>query len=725
MINDPILSDLNPAQLEAVLSTEGPLLVLAGAGSGKTRVITRRIAYLIGRKGVSPGEILAVTFTNKAAGEMKRRVSALLQLGSGVWGLGSGVWVGTFHATCVRILRRHAHEIGLPNSFLIYDEGDQLALLRECLKELDLSEKALNPRMLASRISRAKAELLGPSEYALVANDFLEERVAKLYRLYQERLRRLQALDFDDLLGMTVLLFEERPEVLRAYQVLWRYLMVDEYQDTNPAQYRLIHLLAGAHRNLCAVGDDDQAIYGFRGADLSNILDFERDYPGCKVIRLEQNYRSTQRILDAAGSVIAHNLGRKGKRLWTANGEGERILVYQAEDEEDEARFIAERIKTLSVVFGRGYDEMAVFYRVNAQSRALEEAFRRFQIPYVIVGGLRFYERREIKDMLAYLRLIANPGDEASLRRIINVPPRGIGEGTLEHLTGIARAERISLWEACSRAVEGRRLPKKPHRALRELFQLIERYRETLQLPIPPSVPDLLLGLMKETGYVDHLMAEGTPEAQARMENLRELVAAAQAFDEESEDKGLQAYLDSVALLSDADEYREGQGAVTLMTLHMAKGLEFPIVFICGMEEGIFPHIRSMTDEGELEEERRLCYVGMTRAKERLHLTLAARRRLYKEAGRSLPSRFLEEIPPALIERVGSMGSGPPLERPAPAHEPFVDHLRPGMRVRHPEWGIGIVRERIGQGEDLKVTVAFPGLGVKKLLARYANLEQA
>ncbi|MBI3990146.1 MAG: UvrD-helicase domain-containing protein, partial [candidate division NC10 bacterium] len=476
MTNDPILADLNPEQLEAVVSTEGPLLVLAGAGSGKTRVITRRIAYLIGRKEVSPGQILAVTFTNKAAGEMKRRVSILLQQD------GLNVWVGTFHATCVRILRRHAQGIGLPNSFVIYDERDQLVLIRECLKELDLSEKTINPRMIASRISRAKAELLGPSEYAMGANDFLEERVAKIYRLYQEKLRRLHALDFDDLLMMTALLFEERPEVLRSYQDLWRYLMVDEYQDTNPAQYRLIHLLAKAHRNLCVVGDDDQAIYGFRGADLSNILDFERDYPGCKVIRLEQNYRSTQRILDAAGSVIAHNLGRKGKRLWTENGEGERITVYQAEDEEDEARFISEMIKTLSVVDGRSYDEVAIFYRVNAQSRALEEAFRRFLIPYVIVGGLRFYERKEIKDMLAYLRLIANPDDEASLRRIINVPPRGIGEGTLEHLLGIARTGRISLWEACSQAVEEKRLPRKPRKALEEFCRLIERFRARMEI---------------------------------------------------------------------------------------------------------------------------------------------------------------------------------------------------------------------------------------------------
>ena len=739
-MNDPILHDLNREQEEAVLHTEGPLLVLAGAGSGKTRVITRRIAYLIGRLDVKPWQILALSFTNKAAEEMKKRVEVLLQQD------GLSVWIGTFHSTCAKILRKHAAQLGLPASFLILDEADQISLIKECLKELDLSEKSLHPRMVRIRIGKAKAGLLGPAEYALGVTDFTEERVAHIFRLYQEKLRRSSALDFDDLLLQTAVLFERGPSILRSYQELWRYILVDEYQDTNPAQYRLIRLLTSSHQNLCVVGDDDQSIYGFRGADLSNILDFERDYPGCRIIRLEQNYRSTKRILEAASGVIAHNVGRKGKRLWTQNGEGEPLVFFQAQDGEEEAHFIAEAIASLAAEEGRSFDDFAVFYRTNAQSRALEDALRRRLIPYVIVGGLRFYERKEVKDILAYLRVIANPSDEVSLKRIFNVPPRGIGKATWEELLGFARSEGISLWEACRRlvlspsaslrinsvegaalseakgAVEKTFLPKKARRALGDLIQLIERYR-TLPLPL---LSDLILDILKETGYEEELLREGTPEAQARLENLEELASAAQEFLERSEDKSLQAFLDQVALITSADEFHEEQGAVALMTLHMAKGLEFPIVFMSGMEEGIFPHAWAMASDNELEEERRLCYVGMTRAKERLYLTTALKRRV--RGGFGLPSRFLEEIPKDLI-------APPPLPSPSKGEgwvgvdsrpeEPFVDHLRPGMRVKHPEWGIGVVRERHGSGEDLKVVVSFPGVGTKKLAAKYAELERA
>lgn len=721
MNGDPILADLNPEQVDAVISTEGPLLVLAGAGSGKTRVITRRIAYLIGRLDVKPWQILAVTFTNKAAEEMRRRVEALLERD------GLSVWMGTFHATAARILRKHAPQLGFTNSFLIHDESDQLALIKECLRELDLSERTLHPKAIAFRIGRAKAELQGPAEYALSVTDYVEEQTARVYRLYQEKLRRSNAMDFDDLLMAASLLFEERSDILRLYQDFWRYILVDEYQDTNQAQYRLVRLLAQAHRNLCVVGDDDQSIYGFRGANLSNILDFERDYPGCTVIRLEQNYRSTQRILNAASHVIAHNRGRKGKQLWTANEGGERIVLYQARDEEEEAAFIAEAIESLALREGRSFDDFAIFYRTNAQSRALEEACGRKFIPYVVVGGLRFYERKEVKDLLAYLRFILNPHDSVSLRRIINVPHRGIGEGTVEKLEGLAQAAGISLWEACGRAVEEKLLPGRQRRSLERLYHLIERYRSQGF----PSVPDLLLDLLKETGYIDSLIAQGTPEALGRLENLKELVVAAQAFHERSEEKSLQAFLDGVALMAGIDEFREGRGAVALMTLHMAKGLEFPVVFISGMEEGLFPHAWALTDDSELEEERRLFYVGMTRAKERLYLTAALKRQL-RGQGFGLPSRFLEEIPPDLLEVKGSGAGGHgsvgesvrelsavSFQQP----EPFVDNLRVGMKVRHPEWGVGVVKERIGSGQGLKVVVSFQRVGRKRLAAKHANLE--
>ena len=735
---DAILADLNPKQEEAVLHTEGPLLVLAGAGSGKTRVITRRIAYLIGCCGVPPWNILAVTFTNKAADEMKRRVADLLGQASSEPGRRDvmGVWVGTFHSTCVRILRKHGGALGLKSSFVIYDEADQLSLMRDCLRALDLSEQALNPRAVLSRISRAKNELLSHEEYALGANDLMEERTAKLYRIYQERLEGWQALDFDDLLMQTVRLFERHPEVLAAYRDLWRYILVDEYQDTNHAQYRLIHLLAGARGNLCVVGDDDQSIYKWRGADLNNILDFERDHPGCAVVRLEQNYRSTQQILAGAGGVVAHNAGRKGKTLWTDNDVGEPVVLYRALDEADEALFTVRSIRSQVADQGAGYDDYAIFYRTNAQSRILEDALRQALIPHVIVGGLRFYERKEIKDLLAYLRWIVNPADIVSFKRIVNAPARGIGPTTVAKLERLAMQEACTIWEACERAVREKLLAPRQRAAMDGLLRLIEEARATSEV-VP--LPELITELTTASGYSEELQAERTPEAQSRLENLKELVTAAQEF-VESHQEGLQGFLDSVALIANIDQYAEGRGNVTLMTLHMAKGLEFPTVFMAGMEEGIFPHAFSMTDEQELEEERRLCYVGMTRAKRRLYLTSARQRRLYGSKSFNIPSRFLDEIPPEVLEVQDRWGSESLATSHATAEGPsiygrssmnyefegdvaFVDRLHPGVRVRHPDWGVGVIRERSGSGDSLKVIVRFNGVGEKKLLVKYAQLE--
>ncbi len=728
MSSEACLIDLNPPQREAVLHTEGPLLILAGAGSGKTRVITHRIAYLIGECHIRPWNVLAVTFTNKAAEEMRERVARLL----GAEGV--NVWVGTFHATCVKILRKNAQHLDLRSSFVIYDEGDQLALLRGCLKELDLGERVIHPRVVRAKISRAKNDLLTPAGFASQAADYLEERVARIYYRYQAALQRNGALDFDDLLMETVRLFVERPLILSAYQELWRYLMVDEYQDTNHAQYRLIRLLAERHQNLAVVGDDDQSIYRWRGADLANILDFERDYPSCKVIRLEQNYRSTQRILEAASSVIARNRGRKVKRLWTENEVGKLVGFCHARDEGDEATFIMETIRHLAVQEGYDFDDFAVFYRVNAQSRVLEDALRRAVVPYAIVGGLRFYERKEIRDLVAYLRLIANPADSVSFLRVVNVPARGIGRGTLDRVSELAAARGLSLWEACREIEKEGFLAARQMKALLEFQALIERFIARLH---ETPVPDLVSVLLQETGYSAELEQEGTPEALSRIENLQELISAALDFVQRSEDTTLQAFLDMVALLTNVDEgMRDTRGRVTLMTLHMAKGLEFPVVFIAGMEEGVFPHGRAYTDPEELEEERRLCYVGVTRAKKRLFLTAAVQRRLYGGESFNLPSRFLEEITPHLLERI---------EAPSPSYAtslegygasvlryeveadqtPFVDFYQPGIQVRHPEWGVGRIRERMGNGDEMKVVVTFPGIGTKKLKVKYAQLTRA
>ena len=741
MIDDPILADLNPPQQAAVQHGDGPLLILAGAGSGKTRVITRRVAHLIARCGVQPWQILAVTFTNKAANEMRKRVEQVLG------GRGLAVSLGTFHSTCVRILRKWHTELGFHQSFVIYDDADQLGVIRDCLRDLNLSERVMSPRAVAARISRAKNEMQTPGEYAAAATDFTEERTAKIYSMYQERLKASHAVDFDDLLMLTVLLFRDHAHVLEYYQNLWRYVLVDEYQDTNHAQYQIVNFLSRRHGNLCVVGDDDQSIYRWRGADLNNILDFERDHPGCRVIKLEQNYRSTQNILDAAGGVVANNRGRKGKALWTENPEGEPIVAYQARDEQAEAEFVAQRVREMAAESRHSLDDFAVFYRTNAQSRVLEDALRRDLTPYVIVGGLRFYERKEVKDLVAYLRLVANPDDAQSFKRIVNVPLRGIGAATVEKLDGLAQAERVSIWEACTRIADRKIVGAKTLKALAELVGLIEKARAKLSVL---TVPELIVELLESTGYLVDLKNEGTVEAETRQENLQELVSAAREFMERSEDHSLQAFLDSVALIADIDEMAEGTGQVTLMTLHSAKGLEFPVVFMTGMEEGVFPHARALHDDAELEEERRLCYVGMTRARQQLFLTSALSRRLYNNDSYNLPSRFLDELPERLVQRWNGMGrverrglglrdQGAGMRSPVPSRQPpapkrdfqyqpetqFVDHLQVGMRVRHPEWGVGTIKERIGEGEDLKVVITFAGVGRKKLAASFVQLDRA
>ncbi len=710
---DLILSDLNPPQREAVTHTEGPLLVLAGAGSGKTRVIAHRIAHLIGVKGVHPKNVLAVTFTNKAAEEMRRRVEDLL--------LPAGIrppLIATFHSACVRILREHIRHLGVSANFVIYDEDDRLSLVKECLREEEVDERALPPASVVYRISHAKNQMLSVEEAERLARGPREERIAAVYRRYQERLAQVGALDFDDLLLLTVRLWEKVPEVLAWYRGLWKYVLVDEYQDTNRAQYRIIQLLTGEHRNLCVVGDDDQAIYRFRGATLRNILDFEHDYPGTRVIRLEQNYRSTKRILAIASTVIANNAGRKGKTLWTENAEGQRACVYRAWDENEEAAFVAATIGRLRA---EGVDEreMAIFYRTNAQSRVLEDALRRSTIPYVIVGGVRFYERREIKDALAYLRLAINPADDVAFKRAIAAPSRGIGRATLARLEEVARREKVPLLETCGRL--GDEVAAKPRRALEDFARLIADLRERKSgLSLPALIDETLI----RSGYRDALRAERTAEAEGRLENLEELVAAAEEFQHTRESATLEEFLDTVALLSDLDEWSADRGVVTLMTIHSAKGLEFPVVFLTGMEEGVFPHVKSMDDPEELEEERRLCYVGLTRAKRQHYLSYALHRRLHGY-GLGEPSRFLLEIPEEQLTLLNARGT-PPHPPLSPGGEREDDDLpyRVGARLRHARWGEGLLVGIERQGEDVLVTVHFASVGRKKLSLQYAHLEE-
>jgi ATP-dependent DNA helicase UvrD/PcrA len=757
------LKTLNPEQREAVLHLDGPLLILAGAGSGKTRVITSRIAYLVGNGHAQPHEVLAVTFTNKAAEEMRARVEALL--GSDV----SGMWVSTFHSLCARLLRREAPAIGLSRDFVIYDSSDQLTVVKQALKSLHVDESFVQPRAALSRISHAKNRMEGPEAVAANAGwNRRDEHIAKVYAYYLNALKESNALDFDDLLLRTVELFEQSERVRTKYAEQFKFVMVDEYQDTNRPQYLLITRLAGMHRNLCVVGDPDQSIYKWRGADLRNILDFEQDFGEAKIVKLERNYRSTQIILDAASAVISQNRNRKDKRLWTDRKGGDRIVYFRGGDELEEADFITRTAR------GALADDVeatvAVLYRTNAQSRTIEDALMREGVAYKVVGGVRFYERKEIKDALAYMRLIINPHDDVSLRRVINVPARGIGKGVMEAVEqlpaddddGLMDALPLlaaglqpalsanSLWARLVRGLERRAFPGRAAASLTAFRDLIVRLTEMAR---QESVSIAIGKMLDQSGYLQDLREERSEDAESRVENLAELVSAAREYESREPEPSLGGFVDRLSLLSDVDEEQGARDArVWMMTLHSAKGLEFPVVVLAGLEEGLFPHSRSSEDEEELEEERRLCYVGMTRARSRLVLTGAARRRIFGEYQSSEPSRFIDEVPADLIERKaasfssssGYQGNFPHYEfrtnpygrgRRVKETEPTYSYededqstgiaLRLGMKVRHPQFGIGTVLSVERLDDDTKLVVRFTAVGQKTLRAKYARLEPA
>jgi len=705
------LADLNEAQREAVLATEGPVLVVAGAGSGKTRVLTHRIAHLVTACGVKPQEILAITFTNKAAGEMKERLEGILG------DIAPRMWVMTFHAACGRILRREAQRLGYRSNFTIYDQADQVRLVKQCLEELERDPKRFVPRGIHTQISNAKNQLIGPDEYKTRVASFYDQTVADAYALYQRRLFTSNAVDFDDLIMLTVDVLERFPEALERWQKAFRYVLVDEYQDTNHAQYRLLQLLAGKHKNVFAVGDPDQSIYAFRGADIRNILEFERDFPGGRLIALEQNYRSTNAVLRAANAVITNNRARKPKNLWSELGEGDPVRVLEVEDEHAEARFVAAEVASLIDEAFAG-SEIAVFYRTNAQSRVLEDVLVRQEIPYQVIGGPRFYERAEIKDAIAYLQVIDNAYDAVSLTRIANRPRRGIGDASLARLQTFADSQGISLWEALDRADEAG-VGAAPLKA-------VDRFRTLMQSSMAGAleltVPELLERVLDKSGYLESLEAERTVEAQGRIENLLELVGVAREYQAQAEEPTLSEFLQQISLYSDQDELLAERSLISLMTLHNAKGLEFRAVFLIGMEEGVFPHSRSIEEQG-LEEERRLAYVGLTRAKERLTLTHASSRSLWGARGFNLPSRFLDELPQDEIERdrlrpASWSGYGAPtvpVRRGVPA-------LATGDSVRHSTLGEGVVTRMDADGT---VTVRFAGDGVeRRLMLDYAPLEK-
>jgi len=704
------LADLNPPQREAVLATEGPLLVIAGAGSGKTRVLTYRVAHLINAVGAKPNEILAITFTNKAAGEMRERLHRLLGPS------GRGLWILTFHSACGRILRREAQRLGYRSNFTIYDQADQVRLVKQCLEELERDPKRFTPRGIHNQISHAKNQLVSPAEYAERVQSFYDQTVADVYQLYQRRLFASNAVDFDDLLMLTVDVLERFPEALEKWQSAFRYILVDEYQDTNHAQYRLLQLLAQPDMNVCAVGDPDQSIYAFRGADINNILDFERDFPGTRTIALEQNYRSTNHILDAANHVITNNRERKPKELWSDLGDGEAVRVLEVEDEHAEARFVAAGIASL-VEEGYSGDEIAVFYRTNAQSRVLEDVLVRQGVSYQVIGGPRFYERAEIKDAIAYLQAIDNPYDAVSLTRIANRPRRGIGDSSLARLQTWADAHGRSLWEATEFAEEAG-VGAAPQRAVASFRGLMQSLQAgALELP----VAELVERTLERSGYTEALEAERTIEAQGRLENLQELVGVAREYQENAEEPSLSHFLQEISLYSDQDAIRE-ESLVTLMTLHNAKGLEFRAVYLIGMEEGIFPHARSIEEQG-IEEERRLCYVGMTRAKELLALTHASSRSLWGARGYNLPSRFLDELP-GNVERerlrpTSWSSYGTHAQGVAPRDD--VPSLSTGDSVRHGTLGEGVVTQIEAGGV---VTVRFADGSERRLMLDYAPLER-
>ncbi|MBN1882518.1 MAG: UvrD-helicase domain-containing protein [Deltaproteobacteria bacterium] len=738
--SERILSHLNETQRRVVTMPGGPILILAGAGSGKTRVLTHRIAYLI-ENGTPSDRILAVTFTNKAAREMKERVLSLVPDRSG------GMWLSTFHSFCLRVLRIEANILGVNPDFVIFDDADRRSLLRRCLKELEINEKFLSHQLAGYYIEQAKNKLVTPIAFLDQARDPMTARIGKVYTRYQRELEKSGAMDFSDLIMQTVRLFDEHPEVRAGYQERFLHVLVDEYQDTNTAQYELVRRLAALHGNLCVVGDDDQSIYRWRGADLNNILDFERDFPGAVVVKLEQNYRSTKNILAAANSVVEKNLGRKGKTLYTENDTGEPVVYAEGEDEHAEAAFVVETIDDL--ISGEEYDpaDFAVFYRTNAQSRLFEDALLSARIAYQVVGGVRFYERQEIKDVLAYLRLSASPSDVVSFLRAVNTPPRGVGSKTIERLERIASDADVGLFSACKRALAEKTIAGKAAQGIASFLNAVER------VSVAGGPYEAVMTAINESGILDHYRSQGTVEAEGRVDNLREFATAVSEYEEQNPEAGLIDFLDQVALVSDVDEMDERIGRVSLLTIHSAKGLEFPVVFLVGMEEGLFPHSRTLESQDDIEEERRLCYVGMTRAKERLYTTSARRRRVFGSQRFNAVSRFIGEIDPAYLKYESSgthlwgrddgetwestpksYGGDLVIDRSYAQRDMTVDDYFSddtgggggyiiGGRIRHPEFGIGVIKGIEPQGDRYKLTVLFSGIGIKKVVTGYAPIE--
>ncbi len=731
-LTDKILNGLNPEQKEAVKATEGPLLIMAGAGSGKTRVLTQRIAYLMVEKGVNPYNILAITFTNKAAKEMRQRIAGVLG------GASEDIWISTFHSMCVRILRKDIDRIGYNRNFTILDTTDQQSVVKQILKERNIDPKKHDPRAILGSISSAKNELVTPEEFAKTAGDYFSQIISDVYTEYQRRLRKNHALDFDDLIMQTIHLFQRVPEVLEYYQRKFQYIHVDEYQDTNRSQYMLVKQLASRFRNLCVVGDSDQSIYRWRGADIANILSFEKDYPNAKVVMLEQNYRSTKKILSAANKVIENNPGRKDKNLWTENEDGNNIHYYRADSEQGEAQFVIGKIQEIRRETSKKLADIAILYRTNAQSRVMEEMLLKSNIEYSIVGGIKFYDRKEIKDTLAYLRLIANPDDDISLQRVINVPKRGIGSSSIDKIANFAAMHDMSMYDAIE-SVELIGLSPKITKSVAEFHNFIRKYSEMQEYL---SVTELVEEVIEKSGYLDALKAEKSIEAQSRIENIEEFMSVTKNFEDTNEDKSLIAFLTDLALVADIDKLDDDGNqadAVVLMTLHSAKGLEFPVVFLIGMEEGVFPHSRSLMEEAEMEEERRLAYVGITRAEQQLFLTNAQMRTLFGRTNMNPPSRFIKEIPEDLLEGTPERKSESRFSaRPAaPAARKAV--IRPAARTTggedigwnvgdkavHGKWGTGTVVSVKGDGDSKELDIAFPSpVGIKRLLAKFAPIQK-
>ncbi|HEL0553051.1 TPA: DNA helicase PcrA [Streptococcus equi subsp. zooepidemicus] len=761
---NPLLDGMNDKQAEAVQTTEGPLLIMAGAGSGKTRVLTHRIAYLIDEKFVNPWNILAITFTNKAAREMRERALALSPATK-------DTLIATFHSMCVRILRREADHIGYNRNFTIVDPGEQRTLMKRIVKALNLDPKKWSERSILATISNAKNDLLDERAYELGASDLYSQTVARCYKAYQEELRRSEAMDFDDLIMMTLRLFDQNPDVLAYYQQRYQYIHVDEYQDTNHAQYQLVTLLASRFKNICVVGDADQSIYGWRGADMQNILDFEKDYPDARVVLLEENYRSTKKILQAANEVIQHNRHRRPKKLWTQNADGEQIVYYRANDERDEAVFVASTISNMCLELGKSFKDFAVLYRTNAQSRTIEEALLKSNIPYTMVGGTKFYSRKEIRDVIAYLTVVANPSDNLSFERIVNEPKRGVGPGTLDKLRQFAYGQGQSLLEAAS-SLEQSPLKGKAAQAMLALASLLSDLRADLdQL----SITALAEALLEKTGYLDMLRVQNTLESQARIENIEEFLSVTKSFDDLSAQQQeheagidrLGRFLNDLALIADSDDGNAETAEVTLMTLHAAKGLEFPVVFLIGMEEGVFPLARAAEDQDELEEERRLAYVGITRAEECLFLTNANTRTLFGKSSYNRPTRFLKEMSEDLLSFQGlarpahasfgvtfsqqgqrQFGTGMSLSEAIQSRKSMAQPARAASKptplpfgpnaatskqaidwqigdiAHHKKWGAGTVLEVKGSGKTMELTISFPDVGLKKLLASVAPIEK-